>query len=609
MPPDQVTALPQGMHTETKAESVFGAPRVDDHQNEQASRSNSKSKKLSSGGVEGGNEENFNDIDRNGRPIRANRGKRTQWPSGFSDSSTLVVDSSDEEEELVMMKSCSEDSDSEEQNSHTHAFPDLSTMRAPSPPPLPRLPPAVVPLPTNVPEIPHMEVSCGTASSPFAGVSPEGSTVPPLKITIHITKGYEGPLEVNVDYNSIFEAMRPLLTFHGGKDVKAEAKAKNPPPTSAVEPLALEGYVPIRYSSRVTTNINFDSIIRNRFAWNRTLYYDAEKYLEPQASGSLKPRVVRVPKPFHTSAPKKHSFLDLSGEVRNRIYRLVLRGEPVQFTDGTNFEHSASLLRTCKTIHEETRPILYGENDFIFERDPQKCGVFWRPDRSEIGYSNVRRFLEMIGPVNIGLIRLVGFNFEDAVPSAAPGKTINERRYANDVHCLHVLELFGRYGNLHKATIGLYGRRILSRKRDSRFVWSLRDIPADVVVFRHPRFENNFRFQYLDLRTRDSLKQYLMDGMLEAKKIKVAEWEQEKKDREENDEKAKVKLEKDKLEKDKPEKDSQDKGKQDKNKQDKDKQNQDNQENENQDKEKKKQEKQKKRKREADDAWAILVRT
>ena len=601
MPPDQVTVQPQGMHTEKNVESIFGPPNIDNHHNGHVSGSNSKLEKLSSGDVDGGNEEDLNNIDRNGRPIRANRGKRTKWPSGYSDSSTLVVESSDEEDDFVFKKSCSEDSDSEEHNFHTHASPDLVTMRVPSPPPLPRLPPAVVPLPTDVPKMPHREVEFRTASSPFAGVSRAGSTVQPLMIKISIEKGYEGFVEVNVDYNSIIEAMRPLLTPDGGKDVKVDAKVKNSPARSDVEPLQVEVRVPIRYEGRVTTNINFDSIIRQWYPWSTTMRYHNEAYLEPHTRASSEPKVVKVPESFRIPAPKKHGFLDFSGEIRNRIYGLVLRGEPVQFIDGMNFQHSASLLRTCKTVYEETRPILYGENEFIFERDPQKCGVFWRPDRYEIGYSNVRRFLEMIGPININLIRLVGFNFEDAVPSAAPGKTMDERRFANDVHCLHVLKLFTKYGNLHKATIGLYGRRLLSKKRDWNFITTLSGVPADVVIFRHPRFENNHRFHYLDTRTKESLRQYIKDSMIKAKKNKVAEWEQEKKDREEKEEKAKVNLEKDKSEKGSPAKDqgNHDKGTQDQGSQDK----------ATQDNDKKTQEKRKKRKREADDAWAILART
>ena len=130
------------------------------------------------------------------------------------------------------------------------------------------------------------------------------------------------------------------------------------------------------------------------------------------------------------------SFADLPGEVRNKVYRLVLIHHPRRFDryktirapGGSRYYHGAfyhnrmrhgryeawfepifelSLLRVCRFIREETRSILYGENVFWFDCVPLGAsaidvgitesklaykGIRWQ--RNLVGYwSSVLRFL------------------------------------------------------------------------------------------------------------------------------------------------------------------------------------------------------------------------
>ena len=517
----------QGMDTKMGVESIFGASSNGDHPNGRDSSKLSNNSSLRN--MNTGNEQAVKKTETNGRPIRANRGNTTQRLPGFVDSSTLVVDSSDGDDENMSKQDQDSDLDSNGNNMHTCASPELGTMHAPSTPALSPLPPAIIPIPPTVAPLPFDRSSIGwkevryqPQSNIFAGYLPGGSIVKPLKLSIFFPQGFSGELQVNIDRESIMQAERLFLAPSTEDHTKPSVEARNLQAKSAMEPLKFSMHIPYAHSGHAYANIDFDGIIR------RTPYHlqqEVGKYVKDLEEGEsrtvVEPKHLIVPKAFSVPAPPKPSFLELSGEIRNRIYRLVLRGEPVQFIDGENFERSGNILRANKQIYEETRRVLYGENDFIFERDPQKCGAFWQPNRSEIGYTNVRRFLEMIGPVNIGLIRLAGFAFEDAVPSSAPGKSRDERRYANDPHCLDVLKTFAKYGNLHKITIGLYGRRVLCDRRDWKFVGALRSIPADLVDFKHPRLSDNRRFEYLGERNKMKVVQFITDGMQKAKKARA----------------------------------------------------------------------------------------
>lgn len=491
--------------------------------NGQASTKRVEAKQLSLEDMDASDEERFlNTFDHNGRPIRASRGRTPYSLPGFVDSSTLVVDSSDENEENEISNSSDEGSDmeiefdSEDYEDCSIASPELGTSLAPSTPPLSPLPPAVVPLPEEIPFI--------TGSNPFAGISPGQWAVQPLKIMINVPKGHEGRLVVNVDHDNIKTSIQRLVPHVDEKNADASVPAKNASSKSNVKPLEILIDIPKGHKGLAVSNIDFDRIVesihpldtpgcfpRNRFVYATTM--------------STTTRHDSVAKTYSAAATTGFGLLSLSGEIRNRIYRLTMKDDnPVYFINGRNFEHSANLLRTCKQIYQEGRAILYGENEFIFERDPQKCGEFWRPKRTEIGYSNVRRFLEMIGPINIGLIRLIGLSFDDAPPSAAPDKCHEERRYANDAHCLYMLKLLAKHGNFDRVTIGLYGRRKLSSVFDTQFINALKAVPAETVNFKHPRTDSR-RYQFLDeTKNTDRLKDLIKEGMQNArKKIQLEE--------------------------------------------------------------------------------------
>jgi hypothetical protein len=65
------------------------------------------------------------------------------------------------------------------------------------------------------------------------------------------------------------------------------------------------------------------------------------------------------------------SFMDLSGELHNRIYELVLvMKRPIQSWQGHwQKRHNLEILRANKIIHREASSIFYGENQFDFTYD------------------------------------------------------------------------------------------------------------------------------------------------------------------------------------------------------------------------------------------------
>jgi len=78
-------------------------------------------------------------------------------------------------------------------------------------------------------------------------------------------------------------------------------------------------------------------------------------------------------------------FLSLPAEVRNMIYRLVLcYPSPAGRQYEGRLDWGAQLLRTCRQIHAEALPILYGEN--IFEIEIYNT---WGPNFGNVQYPGV----------------------------------------------------------------------------------------------------------------------------------------------------------------------------------------------------------------------------
>ncbi|KAF2007703.1 hypothetical protein P154DRAFT_996 [Amniculicola lignicola CBS 123094] len=192
-------------------------------------------------------------------------------------------------------------------------------------------------------------------------------------------------------------------------------------------------------------------------------------------------------KQSHSMAPEKRSepdkigFLDLPAELRNKVYRYCLvSNQPFHFDHPSNFCRSSALLRTCKVIHSEACSVLYGENKFVFDRNRSTRAPFWQHTPKEIGYQDVRTFLEMIGPENNQYLRDIRFIFEDANPGSTPYlRSVEDRRYINDGHLIHCLRIL-KDAKLRSLELKFKGRRALLRT-DVKFLGYLEQLRADEV--------------------------------------------------------------------------------------------------------------------------------
>jgi hypothetical protein len=173
---------------------------------------------------------------------------------------------------------------------------------------------------------------------------------------------------------------------------------------------------------------------------------------------------------------KRMGFTDLPYELRVGIYRHVLvRRSALHFTSKENFSRSSQFLRTCKLVHEEGREIMYGENAFHFMRSSQTRGSYFEAEWREIGWKDIRRFLEDIGPVNISMLKYVSFQLTDAPPSVTPYLEEEQRRCTNDPVLHRVFRLIGSHATLNKLAMGFGVRRNIDSS-DYIFLKSLASI-------------------------------------------------------------------------------------------------------------------------------------
>ncbi|KAF2417101.1 hypothetical protein EJ08DRAFT_654604 [Tothia fuscella] len=185
-------------------------------------------------------------------------------------------------------------------------------------------------------------------------------------------------------------------------------------------------------------------------------------------------------------------FLSFPPELRNKVYRFLFKDEKkFDFSQPDNFKCTSAFLRSCRQVYEEGRTILYGENQFYFERNKDMRRPFWAGERKEIGYKDLRLFLRLIGPTNTSYIRQIWICFDDAMPSATPHlKRAEERRYVYDGHLIECLHVLARDSRLKKITLAFWGRKHLA-KTDMRFLEKLCNIKADEVEFKSP-FQNPY---------------------------------------------------------------------------------------------------------------------
>ena len=161
-----------------------------------------------------------------------------------------------------------------------------------------------------------------------------------------------------------------------------------------------------------------------------------------------------------TAKSNRKGFTDIPYELRIGIYReIFVKPQPLHFSSKEDFSRSAQFLRTCKLVHEEGREIIYGENSFHFSRSNQTRGTYFERDWREIGFKDVRRFLEDIGPANIALLKYVSFFLTDAPPSVTPYLEEEQRRCVNDPVLHHVFKLIGSQAILNKLGIAFQVRR------------------------------------------------------------------------------------------------------------------------------------------------------
>ena len=146
-------------------------------------------------------------------------------------------------------------------------------------------------------------------------------------------------------------------------------------------------------------------------------------------------------------------FAALPFEVRVRIYRMCFKDDaPIKFTARENFSRHAHFLRVSKQIADEGTVVLYGENSFHFERCTVVRGKLWEKDWSEIGFKDIRRFLETIGSANISKLKYLSFVLADGSPYGT-GCLSTSRRFVHDPVLFRVLSIIGSHACLEKLGI------------------------------------------------------------------------------------------------------------------------------------------------------------
>ncbi|KAF4536259.1 DNA-binding protein [Lasiodiplodia theobromae] len=141
---------------------------------------------------------------------------------------------------------------------------------------------------------------------------------------------------------------------------------------------------------------------------------------------------------------------------------------------------------TKKTqIYNEGRSVLYSENRFSFSRNTRSRAPYWSSQDKEIGYQDMRVFLNSIGPTNISLLRSISIMLTDASPSSTPYLDHDGRRFVRDEHIIYCLRQISKHGELKEIELSFYGRKCLTRT-DYRFLDALREIKADKVRLEPP---------------------------------------------------------------------------------------------------------------------------
>ncbi|KIW98501.1 uncharacterized protein Z519_00162 [Cladophialophora bantiana CBS 173.52] len=173
---------------------------------------------------------------------------------------------------------------------------------------------------------------------------------------------------------------------------------------------------------------------------------------------------------------KKFGFCELPFELRLKVYRFVFRqGKATEF-ENRDFSRSSHFLRTNKQVLKEGRAVLYGENSFHFTRDTAIRGKYYQKVWREVGFKDIRRFLESIGPVNISCFKYISFVLTDGADGRSrTASQIPERKFVDDPHLHEVFRLIGANATLRTLAIQFAGRAWVTHN-DFHFLKALTEI-------------------------------------------------------------------------------------------------------------------------------------
>lgn len=183
---------------------------------------------------------------------------------------------------------------------------------------------------------------------------------------------------------------------------------------------------------------------------------------------------------------------ELPREIALKIYRkLFFTPHFIDFNSRNDLNRSAAILRTCKKIHKLGTEVLYGENAFHFERRCSTRGAYFEKVWKEIGYKDVWRFFDTIGPRNTGHIRYISLEFSDAVPSQTPYLEEIDRKVTNDGNLLDVFKMIAAGGVLETLALSFLSRRNIDRND----YWFLKNLTAircyELVIYSQHNLHTN----------------------------------------------------------------------------------------------------------------------
>ena len=306
-------------------------------------------------------------------PQRTNHGVPPTIPTGYLNSGNLIFDDSSGETE--------EESEEEIEPGPISKKVKRATAKGcfQGDIPAPRLSPVHSPV-TSRDATPLLEDDTLVEGNEFD--LPLSTTVPvqlkPIQLSFTIPKNHKGPFQVTIDLNS--------LTIPVGTNITSVTR---------------QDYTPARLSHGIYESIEMPvTPSTNTVSTNATIAVE--------------------------DITTKVGFATLPAELRNRVYRMVFKGDLVCLGHRSNMSRSAALLATCKLILREGRTILYGENVFHFRRETKPRGKFYHERWTEVAYQ-VSIFFELpIHPVEAKISRICSVFLKGSAPSISPCSVTSE---------------------------------------------------------------------------------------------------------------------------------------------------------------------------------------